>query len=138
MEPESNDDALQSAIQANIVDDPELRLDSPYVVSTKYWHQLEDGRIQCDVCPRFCKLRAGQGGFCLVRASVDDQIVLTTGPDNVLPRLRPGADRASQLRHHGLESDRSGDLFPLWHALRRNLRTGVRHLGQSPSSGTFA
>jgi pyruvate formate lyase activating enzyme len=29
-------------------------------VKTSYWHKLEDGRIQCDVCPRFCKLHEGQ------------------------------------------------------------------------------
>lgn len=45
---------------------------------TKYWHVLEDGRIQCDVCPRACKLRNGQRGLCFVRACEDDQIVLTT------------------------------------------------------------
>jgi pyruvate formate lyase activating enzyme len=45
---------------------------------TKYWHALEDGRIQCDVCPRACKLRNGQRGLCFVRACEDDQIVLTT------------------------------------------------------------
>src|SRR5262249_1176666 len=28
-------------------------------VPTKYWHRLEDGRVQCDVCPRFCKLHEG-------------------------------------------------------------------------------
>jgi pyruvate formate lyase activating enzyme len=71
-------DTYESAIRANIVDDPELTLDSPYVVTTKYWHQLEDGRIQCDVCPRYCKLHNGQRGFCFVRACIDDQIVLTT------------------------------------------------------------
>ena len=48
------------------------------VVPTKYWHALEDGRIQCDVCPRACKLREGQRGVCFVRARADDQIVLTT------------------------------------------------------------
>ena len=31
-------------------------------VPTRYWHRLEDGRIQCDVCPRFCKLQEGQQG----------------------------------------------------------------------------
>ena len=71
-------DTYESAIRANIVDDPELTLDSSYVVTTKYWHQLEDGRIQCDVCPRYCKLHNGQRGFCFVRACIDDQIVLTT------------------------------------------------------------
>ena len=48
------------------------------VVATKYWHALEDGRIQCDLCPRFCRLHEGQRGFCFVRARADDQIVLTT------------------------------------------------------------
>ncbi len=45
---------------------------------TQYWHKLEDGRIQCDVCPRFCRLQEGQRGFCFVRANQNDQIVLTT------------------------------------------------------------
>lgn len=45
---------------------------------TKYWHTLEDGRIQCDVCPRACKLKNGQRGLCFVRACEGDQIVLTT------------------------------------------------------------
>jgi len=48
------------------------------VVSTKYWHPLPDGRIQCDLCPRFCKLHEGQRGLCFVRARQTDQIVLTT------------------------------------------------------------
>ncbi len=48
------------------------------VVATEYWHRLEDGRIQCDVCPRFCTLREGQRGLCFVRARQGDQIVLTT------------------------------------------------------------
>jgi len=49
-----------------------------YTVPTKYWHVLDDGRIQCDVCPRACKLREGQRGLCFVRAREDDQVVLTT------------------------------------------------------------
>lgn len=44
----------------------------------KYWHQLEDGRIQCDLCPRDCKLHEGQRGACFVRGRVDDAMVLTT------------------------------------------------------------
>ena len=50
----------------------------PSSVPTKYWHRLEDGRTQCDLCPRFCKLHDGQRGFCFVRACHDGQIVLTT------------------------------------------------------------
>jgi pyruvate formate lyase activating enzyme len=45
---------------------------------TRYWHKIEDGRIQCDLCPRDCKLHEGQRGACFVRKNVDDQIVLTT------------------------------------------------------------
>jgi pyruvate formate lyase activating enzyme len=44
----------------------------------RYWHRLEDGRIQCDLCPRYCKLNDGQRGLCFVRARAHDQIVLTT------------------------------------------------------------
>jgi pyruvate formate lyase activating enzyme len=37
------------------------------VVDTRYWTLLGDGRLQCDVCPRLCKLRDGQRGLCFVR-----------------------------------------------------------------------
>jgi pyruvate formate lyase activating enzyme len=47
-------------------------------VKTKYWHKLEDGKIQCDLCPRACKLHNGQRGLCFVRACEEDEIVLTT------------------------------------------------------------
>jgi pyruvate formate lyase activating enzyme len=45
---------------------------------TKYWHKLDDGRIQCDLCPRFCKLQEGQQGVCFVRERRQGQIALTT------------------------------------------------------------
>ena len=48
------------------------------VVPTNHWHALKDGRVQCDVCPRACKLHEGQRGLCFVRARKKDQIVLTT------------------------------------------------------------
>jgi len=44
----------------------------------RWWHRLDDGRIQCDLCPRDCKLNEGQRGFCFVRARENDQMVLTT------------------------------------------------------------
>jgi pyruvate formate lyase activating enzyme len=44
----------------------------------RHWHSLEDGRIQCDVCPRYCRLHEGQRGLCFVRARQDDALVLTT------------------------------------------------------------
>jgi pyruvate formate lyase activating enzyme len=49
-----------------------------YIVPTKYWHRLDDGRVQCDLCPRFCRLHEGQRGFCFVRACQGGEIVLTT------------------------------------------------------------
>ena len=44
----------------------------------RHWHRLEDGRIQCDLCPRFCKLHDQQRGLCFVRARHGEQMVLTT------------------------------------------------------------
>ncbi|MBX3459760.1 MAG: AmmeMemoRadiSam system radical SAM enzyme [Planctomycetes bacterium] len=52
--------------------------DPASTVPTKHWHTLPDGRVQCDICPRECKLRDGQRGFCFVRAAQGGQIVLTT------------------------------------------------------------
>ena len=56
-------------------------MDAEYIadaVEGRYWHALEDGRVQCDVCPRYCTLHEGQRGLCFVRARQDDGIVLTT------------------------------------------------------------
>jgi len=47
-------------------------------VKTHYWHKLDDGRVQCDLCPRFCKLHKDQRGLCFVRQSLDDQLVMTS------------------------------------------------------------
>ena len=44
----------------------------------RYWHRLDDGRLQCDVCPRFCRLREGQRGMCFVRGAEAGRIVSTT------------------------------------------------------------
>jgi pyruvate formate lyase activating enzyme len=44
----------------------------------RWWHKTDDGRIQCDLCPRDCKLHEGQRGMCFVRQRVGDQMVLTT------------------------------------------------------------
>src|SRR5262245_19723467 len=55
-----------------------LSLSDPYTVPTQHWHEVADGRIQCDVCPRACKLNEGQRGLCFVRGRVDNQIVLAS------------------------------------------------------------
>ena len=44
----------------------------------RWWHLLDDGRIQCDLCPRDCRLGEGQRGACFVRQREGDAIVLTT------------------------------------------------------------
>jgi len=44
----------------------------------RYWHMLDDGRMQCDLCPRDCKLHEGQRGACFVRMREDGQMILTT------------------------------------------------------------
>ncbi len=44
----------------------------------RWWHMLDDGRMQCDLCPRDCRLHEGQRGACFVRQRIGDQMVLTT------------------------------------------------------------
>ena len=44
----------------------------------RYWHTLDDGRIQCDLCPRDCRLHDGQRGACFVRQRKGEAMVLTT------------------------------------------------------------
>ncbi|HEX5125710.1 MAG TPA: AmmeMemoRadiSam system radical SAM enzyme [Rhodocyclaceae bacterium] len=44
----------------------------------RWWHALDDGRIQCDLCPRECKLHSDQRGACFVRQRTGDAIALTT------------------------------------------------------------
>lgn len=54
----------------------------PTAYPARYWHWLDDGRMQCDLCPRDCKLHAGQRGACFVRMrqtdEAGDRMVLTT------------------------------------------------------------
>jgi pyruvate formate lyase activating enzyme len=44
----------------------------------RWWTRLADGRLECRLCPRFCRLQDGQRGFCFVRQRVGDRLVLTT------------------------------------------------------------
>ena len=55
-------------------------MNDPFEIAhpTRHWHALGDGRLQCDVCPRHCRLRDGQRGMCFVRAASGGEIVLTT------------------------------------------------------------
>ena len=44
----------------------------------RYWHMLGDGRMQCDLCPRDCRLHEDQRGACFVRMRQGNQMLLTT------------------------------------------------------------
>jgi pyruvate formate lyase activating enzyme len=48
------------------------------VTTARHWHTAPDGRVQCDLCPRYCRLRPGQRGFCFVRQNIDGALELTT------------------------------------------------------------
>jgi pyruvate formate lyase activating enzyme len=48
------------------------------VVPGRYWRTLDDGRALCELCPRLCKLKEGQRGFCFVRQNTGGGMVLTT------------------------------------------------------------
>jgi pyruvate formate lyase activating enzyme len=56
----------------------DVSLADPHTVPTRFWHRLDDGRVQCDVCPRACRLHEGQRGLCFVRARAGDQVVFTS------------------------------------------------------------
>jgi len=47
-------------------------------VPTRHWRRLDDGRVQCDVCPRHCRLHEGQRGLCFVRGRDRNGIELYT------------------------------------------------------------
>lgn len=45
---------------------------------TQHWHTLSDGRVQCDVCPRECRMHEGQRGLCFVRGVEGGEVKLYT------------------------------------------------------------
>lgn len=48
----------------------------------RWWEPDEkepgDGRVRCDLCPRHCRIRPGQRGFCFVRANDSGSLILDT------------------------------------------------------------
>ena len=55
-----------------------LDSDTNFEVDGRYWRALGEGRVECEVCPRRCRIRPGQRGLCFVRANRDGRVVLTT------------------------------------------------------------
>ena len=45
-------------------------------VATRYWHRVDGERVQCDLCPRHCRMREGQRGLCYVRGCEDGEVRL--------------------------------------------------------------
>jgi len=43
--------------------------------TARYWHMRADGRIECDLCPRHCRLNEGDHGICNVRQRSEDQLI---------------------------------------------------------------
>jgi pyruvate formate lyase activating enzyme len=48
------------------------------IVPTRHWSLLDDGRVQCNVCPRQCRLHEGQRGLCFVRGRSRNGVELYT------------------------------------------------------------
>ena len=48
------------------------------VIEVGFWHPVERNKIQCDLCPRFCKLSDGQRGLCFVRGNENGRMHLYT------------------------------------------------------------
>ena len=44
----------------------------------RFWHPLDDGRLQCDLCPRYCQLRDGKRGACYIRKADNGKMTLTS------------------------------------------------------------
>jgi pyruvate formate lyase activating enzyme len=57
---------------------PDIDPRAPGYVRGRWQHALSDGRIQCDLCPRYCRLHDGQRAFCFIRQRAGDAIYLTS------------------------------------------------------------
>ena len=63
---------------ARVITQPPAGLEPDGAKPGGWWHDGEDGRIVCDLCPRACQLPAGARGFCFVRENRDGRMVLDT------------------------------------------------------------
>ncbi len=43
----------------------------------QWWRKLDNGKILCTLCPRYCKIGPEQSGFCFIRQNRDDKLVTT-------------------------------------------------------------
>src|SRR5262249_40673 len=59
-------------------------MDQPIIegVPGRYWHRLEDGRVQCDLCPPSCTLHETQRRLCFLRAPSPQLCLTPYGPSS--------------------------------------------------------
>ncbi len=43
--------------------------------TARYWHMRDDGLIECDLCPRRCRIAEGKYGACFVRQRTSDELI---------------------------------------------------------------
>jgi len=48
----------------------------PASVPSPFWRPVAAGRLECGICPRHCRLREGQRGYCGVRGRVGGAVAL--------------------------------------------------------------
>jgi pyruvate formate lyase activating enzyme len=58
------------------VPEPGVRTDAEHEAC--WWEHSPDGRAHCFLCPRHCRLRDGQAGFCGIRANHGGRLVALT------------------------------------------------------------
>ncbi len=49
---------------------------NPHQIKARYWHVFSENKLQCDLCPRYCKVSPGQRGLCFVRGNENGQMYL--------------------------------------------------------------
>jgi pyruvate formate lyase activating enzyme len=46
--------------------------------TASYWHKLEDGLIECTLCPRHCRIADGNRGACFGRRNISGKLIAET------------------------------------------------------------
>jgi pyruvate formate lyase activating enzyme len=43
-------------------------------IEARWWQSIENNKILCTLCPRYCKIGPGQSGFCFIRKNIDGKL----------------------------------------------------------------
>jgi len=46
--------------------------------TAEHWHLLDNGLIECTICPRHCRIAEGKRGACFVRRRIGDELIAET------------------------------------------------------------